>query len=213
MVAALSYPIPETCERRVVIHGVAWRDYIIAREALDVPGVRMTYLEGALEIMSPSPEHETAKKCVARLIETYAFLARLPLNGYGSTTFRREAKARGAEPDECWVVGRTLEAAGGFPDIVLEVIETTPLVDKLDVYDGFGVPEVWIFERGAFAVHRRNKSGGYVPAPKSTLLPDVDFRHIAKLAAMKDQQSALEQLERSMRPARPRKPKRTRRRD
>ncbi|MBX3229552.1 MAG: Uma2 family endonuclease [Labilithrix sp.] len=210
MVAALSYVRPESGERRIVIHGVRWRDYVIAREALDAPGVRMTYLKGALEIMAPSPEHETAKTTSARLIETYAFLARLPLNGYGSTTFRREAKQRGAEPDECWVVGRTLEAAGGFPDIVFEVIETTPLVDKLEVYDGFGIPEVWIFEDGAFTIHRRKASGGYVLATKSALLPELDFRRIAKLAAMKDQQSALELLERGMRDTR--KPKRPRRR-
>jgi hypothetical protein len=30
------------------------RDYVILREALDTPGLRMTYCEGALELMSPS---------------------------------------------------------------------------------------------------------------------------------------------------------------
>lgn len=105
MVAATSLPFADPGERRVLLHGVSWRDYVIVREALDSPGVRMTYLEGALEIMSPSREHELAKKFVARLVETYAFSMRIPLNGHGSTTFEREAK----EPDECWVLGRPLD--------------------------------------------------------------------------------------------------------
>lgn len=81
MVAATSLPFadPDPGERRVLLHGVSWRDYVIVREALDSPGVRMTYLEGALEIMSPSREHELAKKFVARLVETYAFSMRIPL--------------------------------------------------------------------------------------------------------------------------------------
>lgn len=200
MVAARSLPsrLGSLPEQRILINGVRWKDYVILREALDTPGLRMTYLEGSLEIMSPSPAHEAAKKSVARLVETYAFLLRIPLNGYGSTTFRREAKERGAEPDECWMYGRPLEE-GGFPDVVLEVIEASPLLDKLAVYDGFSVPEVWIFEDGAFALHRRRKKGGYERVTKSSFMPDLDFERIAGLAKIVDQQQALEELERSLR--------------
>jgi hypothetical protein len=45
-------------EQRMLIHGVSWKDYVILREALDTPGLRMTYCEGALELMSPSRNHE-----------------------------------------------------------------------------------------------------------------------------------------------------------
>ena len=212
MVAALSLPrrFESLGEQRILIHGVRWKDYVILREALDTPGLRMTYLEGSLEIMSPSPAHETAKKAVARLIETYAFLLRIALNGHGSTTFRKEAKERGAAPDECWMYGRQLEE-GGFPDIVLEVIETSPLLDKLAVYDGFGVAEVWIFEGGAFALYRRRRKGGYEKVRRSSFLPDLDFGRIAQLATIKDQQQALVTLQRGLRGSRP--PKKPRARD
>ena len=33
------------------------------------PALRMTYLEGSLELMTTSPEHERLKKIIARLIE------------------------------------------------------------------------------------------------------------------------------------------------
>ena len=39
------------------------------------------------------------------IFEHYALVRNVSLIGYGSTTFRREAKERGAEPDECWCVG------------------------------------------------------------------------------------------------------------
>jgi Uma2 family endonuclease len=191
VVAAVSLPTPVPLrEQRIVINGVRWKDYVILREALDTPGLRMTYLEGSLEIMSPSRAHERNKTTIARLIEAYALILRLPLIGYGSTTFRKEARKAGAEPDECWCVGHQMRD-GEYPDIALEVIEMSPLLDKLAVYDGFEVPEVWLFEEGAFALHRRRKSGGYERIAKSRLLPALDFKLVARYAQREDQDVAL----------------------
>ncbi len=146
MAALVSPPAPQLYvpppEQRMVIYGVRWRDYVNLREALDTPGLRMTFCEGTLELMSPSRLHELWKTSIARLLELYALERDLPLVGYGSTTFRLEAKERGAEPDECYRVG-TLMKDGEMPDIVLEVIYTSPTLDKLHVYEGFAVPEVW----------------------------------------------------------------------
>lgn len=197
MVAAASNPPVINAEQRILINGVSWKDYVILREALDTPGLRMTFYKGSLEIMSPSIAHERNKKAIARLVELFAFLRRLPLNGYGSTTFRREAKQRGAEPDECYCVqGRQLDE-GEFPDIVLEVIETSPLLDKLEVYRGFEVPEVWLFRDGAFELHRL-AGDHYEPIARSAFLPDLDFTMIAELALWPDQQEALYELQRRL---------------
>jgi Uma2 family endonuclease len=199
VVAAASLPISTASrEQRMLILGVTWKDYMILREALDTPGLRMTYLKGALELMSPSKAHERKKTTIARLIELYAYLMRLPLNGYGSTTFRRQAKERGAEPDECWCLGRVMPD-DGMPEIVLEVIETSPLLDKLTVYDGFEVPEVWLFEDGVFSLHGRRKSGGYERMRKSRLLPTLDFGLVARFAHREDQQAALEEFAAALR--------------
>jgi Uma2 family endonuclease len=194
--AAPAPPAPSpnpAAEQRMLIHGVSWKDYVILREALDTPGLRMTYCEGMLELMSPSIRHEVDKTTIARLIELYSFLRRLHLNGYGSTTFRREAKQRGAEPDECYCVRRVLKEEGQFPDIVLEVIHTSPLLDKLHVYAGFGVPEVWLFRDGAFEIYRLT-GDHYDRAPRSGFLPELDFALIARLATYEDQEDALEEL-------------------
>jgi Uma2 family endonuclease len=197
MVAASKVPPTLPVEQRILVNGVRWKDYVILREALDTPGLRMTYLRGSLEITSPSLAHERNKTAIARLVELYAFLRRLPLNGYGSTTFRREAKERGAEPDECYCVrGRQLDE-GEFPDIVLEVFETSPLLDKLEVYRGFDVPEVWLFRDGAFELYRLDGEQ-YVSGTRSALLPEIDFAVIAELTAWPDQQEALYELQRRL---------------
>ena len=36
-----------------MIHGVPWRTCTAIRELLDSPGLRMTYIEGTLELMTP----------------------------------------------------------------------------------------------------------------------------------------------------------------
>jgi hypothetical protein len=43
----------DPAERRFVLHDVPWWTYVALRDALDHPGVRMTYLKGTLELMSP----------------------------------------------------------------------------------------------------------------------------------------------------------------
>jgi Uma2 family endonuclease len=184
---------PASTEQRMVINGVRWKDYVILREALDTPGLRMTYLNGALELMSPSRSHELQKKSIARLIELYALVRDVRLVGYGSTTFRREAKQRGAEPDECYCVDRQIDD-GGLPDIVLEVIHTKPILDKLEVYRGFDVREVWLFQDGGFELHRLTE-GAYVRVERSGFFPDLDFAVIARLAVREDQHEALRELQ------------------
>lgn len=174
-------------EQRIVIHGVAWKDYRVLRELLDSPGLRMTYDEGALELMTPSPLHERLKKTIARLIETYALERGVPLYGYGSTTFKREAKERGLEPDECYALGREL---GEYPDIALEVVVKSGGISKLRIYEALGVSEVWFFEDGAFHLFRLGEDG-YNEIGSSELMPDLDFAELATYAVRADQHEAL----------------------
>lgn len=174
-------------EQRFVLQGVTWKDYTIMRDVLDVPGLRMTYLEGMLELMSPSPAHEQTKKLIARLLEVFALERDVPLYGYGSTTFRHEAKKGGAEPDECWVRGGPLREV---PDIALEVVLTSTGIDKLAVYERLGVREVWFWESGAFSLHRLG-ADGYESVPRSTIIPELDVDLLAMFAREPDQHAAV----------------------
>ncbi|WP_437734607.1 Uma2 family endonuclease [Sorangium sp. So ce1335] len=174
-------------EQRFVLQGVSWQTYVSLRDEVDTPGLRMTFCEGTLELMRPSVEHEAAKKSIARLIEIFALERDVPLYGYSSTTFRQEAKARGLEPDECYCVGGTLKE---FSDIAIEVVLTSGGLDKLPVYSGLGVREVWFWERDAFHLHvlRGEK---YEPLAASELVPDLDFGALARFVRWPDQHEAV----------------------
>lgn len=173
-------------EQRILLRDVPWSTYVVLRDSIDSPGTRMTYLEGALEIMSPSREHEVDKKQIARLLELFCLERDIPLFGYGSTTFRKEERKRGLEPDECYCRGGDRE----IPDIALEVVVTHGAIDKLEVYRGLGIREVWVFEKGRFRVLAL-RDERYAEIPTSEVLPEADLARIAHFASQTDQHAAL----------------------
>jgi len=158
-------------DRRFVIYGVSWPSYVAMREALDDhPGLRMTYLEGTLELVTLSEKHEDLKTLIARLLEAYAEEMDPDLNGYGSMNLRKKAKKRGLEPDECYSLGQP----GRVPDIAIEVVLTSGVVNKMSVYEGLGVPEVWVWKAGALSILRLTERG-YEARPRSEVLPELDI--------------------------------------
>jgi Uma2 family endonuclease len=191
LAAALEITSPPA-EQRMLLH-TTWKEYVLLRDLLDGPGLRMTYLGGVLELMSPSREHELWKKNIARFVELFAHVRGVELYGYGSTTFKKEAAERGAEPDECYLVGKPL---ADYPEIVLEVVHATPLVDKLSVYAAFGVAEVWVFRNGAFTIHALDRATSrYAVRPDSALVSGLDFACVARFALRDDTPRALREFE------------------
>jgi len=185
-----SAPMPaftNSPEERITLFGVPWKTYVVMRELLDSPGLKMTYDQGTLELLVPSDLHEIRRKSVARLVEMFAIERDFPLQGYGSTTFRREAKERGLEPDECYFIGKKQT---DFPDIAIEVVITSGGLAKLPIYESLGVREVWFWEDGAFHLHAL-REGGYEPIAKSELLPGLDFDVLTRFAQRDDQHEAV----------------------
>jgi Uma2 family endonuclease len=190
LAVANEQPEPVPAERRFVLHNVPWWTYVMLRDGLDDAGVKMTYLEGTLELMSPSTQHEEAKKIIARLIEAWATERRVDLRGFGGATFRREAKERGLEPDECYKLGKLGDDE--VPDIAIEVIVSNPLLDKLEVYAGLGVPEVWVWRPSTqrLAVHRLVGTH-YEPRDRSDLLPALDLLQLSGFVRIGDNHTEL----------------------
>ena len=181
-------PVDVHAEQRFLLGGVAWHVYVALHDSLELAGSRvsMTYLEGALEFMSPSETHEDYKKIIARLLEAYAEEADLDLNGRGSTTFREERKERGLEPDECYSLGPST----GRPDLAIEVQMSRPLVDKLKVYEGLGVREVWVWRRTRLVVHALGPTG-YATVEQSLVLPGIDLALLASFVRLGESQTGL----------------------
>src|SRR5689334_21080247 len=108
-----------------MLRGVSWATYRrLAKARGDGQGPKLTYLEGKLELMSPSIDHEAIEKLCARLLEAWAEEREVSLNGYGSWTLESEDAARALEPDECYALGTTRPER---PDSALEVLWTRRL--------------------------------------------------------------------------------------
>jgi Uma2 family endonuclease len=162
-------------EERYLISGVSWDEYEALLERLgDSPWYRVSYLEGVLEIMAPSRRHELSKDNITRLLNAYFEETRTRFYGLGSTTFRVRLKARGLEPDTCFCIGSEKE----FPDIAIEVVETSGGIDKLAVYGGLGVPEVWFWQKQQFKIHHW-RGEAYEQISCSELLPGLDLNLLA----------------------------------
>ena len=182
---------------RVIMRGLGWWQY----EAMlairgDQAGVRLSYLEGDLEIMSPSRSHETIKTLLARLIEAYADEKGIYFNGYGSLTMKNPAAERGAEPDECYVVGRP--KPGEHPDLTIEVIWTSGGLDKRRLYAGLRVRELWEWREGRIEVLGL-RGPKYVPLPRSELMPDLNLDLVIRFLDREDQAQAVRDFRAALR--------------
>lgn len=128
------------------------------------------------------------KKMIARLIEMYALEKDIDLFSCGSATYRNAAVGRGLEPDESYCVGTRNE----FPDLAIEVILTSGGLDKLEVYKGLGVSEVWFWQEGKLSVQKLQADGSaYAPVLRSTLLPDLELELLARYIRPEDEPQAV----------------------
>ncbi len=187
-------PLPHTEEQRLIMSDVTWEQYSTLVNAYidEYPSLRMTYLEGVLEIMTTSNEHERLKTIIARLLEMYFVEKRINLNGYGQTTFRKEAAQRGLEPDECYCLGELREV----PDIAIEIALTSGVIDKLEVYRGLGIPEVWFWlpkQQQWKLYHLREELNQlkYENISRSEFLPELDFNLISQFIGTTNQTEAV----------------------
>jgi Uma2 family endonuclease len=158
----------------VQLSGVTWEDY---ERFLEIRGERstprMTYLEGVLEIMSPSRDHEQIKSLIGCLFEAYCLEKGIRFVPLGSWTLKEKKEARGAEPDECYVLGDQPDAAVR-PHIAIEVVWTAGRLDKLEVYCKLGVQEVWYWRSGKLGAYAL-RGDRYEAVGRSELLPGLDF--------------------------------------
>jgi Uma2 family endonuclease len=174
-------------EERVVTSGISWDGYQAFDKALgdNRPGPRLYYLNGELEIMTTSHEHERIKKWIADFLGDYFMAAGIEIVPRGQATIRR-LKQAGAEPDESWCIGQEKE----FPDLVLEVALTSGGINKLDIYRTFKIPEVWFWRRDRLEIFVLGPLETYEVTEKSRLLPGLNIPLVERCAAIRSWQQA-----------------------
>jgi Uma2 family endonuclease len=182
-------------DQRVILGGIDWWQFeaFLAIRG-DSAGVRVTYLEGQLEIMSPSQGHEMLAKLIARLLEAYADEKGFVFEGYKSMTMRNAPKLRGIEPDECYAIGAPKDS----PDLAVEVMWTHGGIDKLDVYRGLGVREVWIWQKDELKAYEL-RADAYVEISQSVVIPGLSPSFIAGFLDCETQTEAVRKLRNALR--------------
>jgi Uma2 family endonuclease len=165
-----------------LLEGVSWQQYemLLATLSNDFSNLRLSYLEGTLEIKTTSSEHEELKKIIGMLLEAYFQETRTRFHALGSATFRKAMKLRGLEPDECYC----LEQKKEFPDLAIEIVLTSGIVNKLEIYRGLGVTEIWQWQDGRFVIHHLRLEGyeqieQIEQIEQSELLPNLDVHLLA----------------------------------
>lgn len=142
--------------RTLVFQQVSWDEYEeLVAGLTDRAGVRVSYDEGRLEIMSPLPEHEKYKDSLYRFTCAFAEEFGITLESYGSTTWKRRRLRKGSEPDTCFYVAnagrvmrkRTIDLESDPPpDIVVEIDATNESLSKFPIYAALAVPEIWRYD-------------------------------------------------------------------
>ncbi|HUL82006.1 MAG TPA: Uma2 family endonuclease [Gammaproteobacteria bacterium] len=161
----------------VQFHGVTWADYLrLLRIRGDHSAPRITYVEGTLEIMSPSRTHDEIKSYIGRLVEAWCLERGIDFTPYGSWTLKSEREKRGVEADECYVFGPEPKRKRR-PDLAIEVVWTSGGIDKLDVYRKLGVREVWYWDEGRLQAYVR-RGLSFVAVAASEALPGIDLEQL-----------------------------------
>lgn len=174
----------------VVLHDVPWSHYETLVELFkDRRSLRLTYYQGTLEIMSPSSLHEWHKEVFANLVRSLADGLEIDYISFGSTRCQSELRARGVEPDACFLIAsyrpdidwREYDpAVGPPPDLVIEIDLTSGSSVRLKTYADMGASEVWRFDGEALTILVL-RDGAYVVADHGPSFPLAPADRLAAL--------------------------------
>lgn len=140
---------------------------------------RITYNQGLLEIMVPSPEHEVDKKLISDMVQILLEEMGVEFWPLGSTTFKNSRMIRALEADECFYIEHETNVRGKSridleidppPDLALEIDITQRT--RFDNYEKLGVPEFWRFDGQALEIHVL-ENGAYIRTDTSLHFPMI----------------------------------------
>lgn len=174
--------LPENAS--VTFQDVSWDEYEDLLEQVgEAPGLRISYDNGSLHVMTISAEHEKYALFINSLIAGIRLRLRMNILAFGSATMRKRRRTKGHEPDACFYV-QTASLIGNKiqldfetdppPDIVVEVDVHHDSRPRFPVYAALGVPEIWRYDGQAMTIYHLSGEGDgqhYVAGDTSAALP------------------------------------------
>jgi Uma2 family endonuclease len=164
----------------VTFHGVRWEEYEdLLRQVGEASGLRISFNEGTLTVMTLSTEHEKYVRFLESLITAIKLRLRLNILSFGSATMKKRKRNKGNEPDACFYVqsadllGKRIQLdfeVDPPPDIVVEIDVHHDSLFKFPIYAALGVPEIWRYDGQELTISVLQE-GQYVTVPHSQALP------------------------------------------
>lgn len=159
---------------------VSWEEYEeVLEQRGKSRGLRISYYDGRLKILSLSPGHEKYAAFITSLISQISFRLRINILFFGSATMRKRKNTKGNEPDACFyvqtadVIGNRIHldfAVDPPPDVVVEVDVHHRSLENDAIYAALGVSEIWRYdERTLVILHLQGDE--YIQAEASLALP------------------------------------------
>ena len=184
--------LPE--DASVTFRDVSWDEYEELLEQVgEAPGLRITYDNGSLHVMTISGEHEKYSDFIKSLIAGIRLRLQIDILAFGSATMRKPKRSAGHEPDGCFYV-QTAPLIGNKiqldfetdppPDIVVEVDVHHDSRSRFRVYAALGVPEIWRYDGQAMTIYHLSEEGHgqeYVAGDTSTGLPMLSAQLLTEM--------------------------------
>lgn len=158
---ALVSQLPE--DTVVTFHNVTWDEYEeLLAQVGEASGLRVSFSDGALKIMTLPDEHEKNVEFIKSLIGCIRLRLHVDILSFGSATMRKRKKTKGSEPDASFYIQnaaligtrtpRDLEKDPP-PDVVVEVDIHHDSRDNYPIYAALGVPEIWRYDGQAMTIY------------------------------------------------------------
>ena len=169
--------------------GITWESFQAIQKGFEnVPGVRLFYCEGVLEIVTISKSHEAIASLMGLLLGQY-FLEQgiefFPSGSYsqiipGIVEYQ-------ADLSYCFQTDKSR------PDLCIEIVITSGSPIKLQKYKLMQVPEVWFWEDGTLEIYCLREQE-YEKVNNSELLPKLDLSLLNRCLLLSSPLEAIKQF-------------------
>ncbi len=164
---------------------VSWEEYEqLLDQVGEASGLRISYNDGELQVMSLSSEHEKYVRFFEKIATLISIRLRINILSFGSATMKKSARLAGKEPDACFYVQTASQLGNRIqldfetdppPDIAVEVDIHHASRDMFSTYAKLRVAEVWRYNATKLTIHHLRR-GRYIEQETSLALPMLSSR-------------------------------------
>jgi Uma2 family endonuclease len=178
----------------VTFHEVSWDEYEELLEQVgEAPGLRISYDNGSLDVMTISGEHEKYSEFISSLVGIIRLRLRMNILSFGSATMRKRNLKKGKEPDACFyvqsapLIGNRIQLdfeTDPPPDVTVEIDVHHDSRSSFPIYAALGVSEIWRYDGHAMTIYHLSEAADaqeYVAGDTSAALPMLSGTLLAEM--------------------------------